>query len=243
VEASKTVNSNGVANVVVNTNATASVPVVYVFDAVMDADHDQVLRLTEHPVQTGADISSHAYLMPATLVLSILMSDSVGQYANETVDSNIIGASASTKATPWSGNPSKSVSAYQQMIALQAARVPLTVSTKLRSYVNMMISSIQSSEDYKTYGGVRMRVAFSQIRTASISAAQPIISARTQDTEATPLGSVTPVPVPASTSKQFNINNYGGTVPVKQSQVQGAGDYSSVNTQALQDITDKLTIH
>jgi hypothetical protein len=229
------------ATIHVASNTTASVPVVYVFDAVMELDHDQQLRMTEHPVQTGADISSHAYLMPATLSMSILMSDSVDQYANTSTNTTTVGASTATKATPWTGSPSKSVSAYQQMIALQAARVPLIISTRLRTYYNMMVTNVQAPEDYRSYGGVRMRLSFGQIRTATISQSQPVVSARTQDTDNTPLGSVTPIPVPAATTQQFNINNYGGVVPVKQSQVQGAGNYSSSNTLVTSSITNALS--
>ena len=247
IEASKTINSSGEATVVVNTNRAANPPTVYVFDAVMELDHDQQLRMTEHPVQTGADISSHAYLMPATLSMTVLMSDSVDQYASSGLASKtlsaITGATTAAKATPWTGNPSKSVSAYQQMIAIQATRAPLIISTRLRSYTNMMITSIQAPENYKTYGGAQMRITFGQIRTASISNSQPVVSARTQDTESTPLGSVTPTAVPATTTKQFNINDYGETVPVQQSQVQGATAWSSSITTGLSALSAVPGVH
>jgi hypothetical protein len=159
------------------TNTAA--PTIYVFDAVLDLEHEQRLEKTRHPIQTGADVSSHAYLMPARVVLNVLMSDVVGSF------------------TPgnFTGNPSKSVSAYLTMLNIQATRMPLTVTTRLRTYFNMMIAGISPREDYKTITGLRMRVELEQILTASTSTVPS--SARPNDTNSTGLGAVSPTPQPA----------------------------------------------
>lgn len=159
----------------------------FVFDAVIGLEHDQRLVKTQHPVQTGADISSHAYLMPAHLALYVGMSDAIAAY----------------KPGMWVGNPSKSVSAYQQMIALQAARVPLVVTTRLRTYNNMLIVCVAPHEDHKTIKGLKMRVELEQIFTASTGPAA--VSTRSNDTNSTGLGPVNPQPVPPTTQKQFAV--------------------------------------
>ena len=157
----------------------------YVFDAVLSLEHDQRLVKTQHPVQTGASISSHAYLMPAQLVLYVGMSDAMQAYA----------------AGIWAGNASKSVSAYQTMLSLQAARIPLTVVTRLRTYNNMIITSVAPREDSKTITGLRMRVELEEIFTAS-TALSPT-SARSNDTASTGLGAVNPVPLSTTAVSQF----------------------------------------
>ena len=87
-----------------------SAPNVYVFDAVLDLEHWQSLVKTQHPIQTGADISSHAYLQPAKLTMYIGMSDAMAAYMADGV-------------TPFSGaSNSKSVNAYQTMLDIQAVR-------------------------------------------------------------------------------------------------------------------------
>jgi hypothetical protein len=192
----------------------------YVFDAVLTLDHEQRLEKTRHPVQTGADISSHAYLMPAQLSLYIGMSDAMAAYA-----SSLTGAT-----TPFTGSPSKSVSAYLTMINLQASRIPLTITTRLRTYKNMIITSVAPHEDSKTITGLRMRIDFEQIFTAAI-ASQPV-SARPGDTDSTGLGQVNTQPPSASVNNQFGVNNANPALPTYNTP--GAGSYSSVNTSNLQ---------
>jgi hypothetical protein len=168
----------------------------YVFDAVLSLEHNQTLTKTMHPVQNGAAISSHAYLNPPTVVMYILMSDVTGQYA------------ATNQTTPpyvqqWIGNKSKSVSAYQQIIALQASRIPLMVTTRLRTYPNMLITDISPHEDAKSIHGARFRVEFGQIFLADVSAAP--VSARPNDTTTTNTGAVSPAPTTATQAAQFGV--------------------------------------
>ncbi len=200
----------------------------YVFDAVLEIDHEQRLEKTRHPVQTGADISSHAYLMPARCAMLVGMSDAMAPYV-------AVAQTQAPYAQPWTGNPSKSVAAYQQMLLLQAARVPLTVTTRLRIYTNMLITSISPREDFKTITGLRMRVEFEQILTGFVST-EPV-SARVDATQSANLGVVNPVPVPASTQTQFQAPQAAASTPTPypswdvvsnfMNRVIGAGSYSS----------------
>lgn len=168
---------------------------VYVFDAVLSIDHNQTLEKTKHPVQTGADISSHAYLMPASVTLDIGMSDVMAAYTG--VNAQGISASA------FSGSASKSVSAYQTLLQLQASRSLLTVTTRLRTYTNMLITSLPPREDYRTITGLRCRVEFEEILTGSVSTSP--VTARPDATQSNGLGVVDPSTVPASTEAQFSV--------------------------------------
>jgi len=216
--------------------------VTYIFDAVLDLEHEQRLEVTRHPVQTGADISSHAYLVPARLVMAVLMSDTVDQYAAGS--QQLDGSGPSTMST-WSGNTSKSVSAYQQMQTLQAARQPLTVVTRLRTYTNMVIASISPREDYKTITGLRMRVEFTEIYTATVATVPN--SARSNTTDSSGLGQTGTQPVSSTTQNQFGVpvNPVGTSLTDLTSSllgylqsgssvdVPGAGSYSSTNINNL----------
>lgn len=214
-------------------------PVTYVFDAVLALEHDQTLTKTHHPVQTGASISSHAYIEPAQLVLNVLMSDVAASY---------VGGAANVQ--PWSGNPSKSVAAYQQMLTLQAARIPLTVVTRLRTYYNMLILKVSPREDDRTITGARFRIEFEQIFIANTLATP--VSARVNDTSSTGLGAVNVQPPSAAVNTQFNIDglpaspedasvdvsSMSGFLSTHPSgvNVPGAGTYSSTNTNSLQQL-------
>jgi len=161
---------------------------LYAFDAELEIEHQQELRRTEHPVQTGTSISDHAYIVPARLVLDVGMSDAMDAYYNPTT---------------WSGSTSKSVSAYQTMLALQFSRIPLSITTRLRTYQNMVIEALTPQESAKTITGLRMRVEFGQIFMADVS--MPAVSARSQDTDTTNLGSLTTQPPSASQTQQNEV--------------------------------------
>lgn len=203
----------------IESTTVMSSPLTYVFDAVLALDHAQTLTKTRHPVQTGAAVNTHAYIEPATLVLDVLMSDAAQGYV-----------AASQNVAPyyqiWPGSTSGSVgnaasrsrSAYQTMLNLQALRIPLTVTTKLRTYSNMLIASIAPREDYKTVTGLRMRVEFEQLFLTSIL----VISARPNDTASNGLGTVSPQ-TPSSTvigsgngttnTGSFGVNPGSGVTP------------------------------
>jgi len=111
-------------------------------------------------------------------------------------------ATGSAIITPWVGtSTSKSVNAYQTMIALQAARQPITLTTRLRTYTNMVITSVAPHEDHKTIAGLRMRVEFEQIFTASTTTTP--VTARPDATQSAGLGQVNPTSVPSTTQTQF----------------------------------------
>ena len=194
-------------------SGSGSTPTTYVFDAVLELEHEQRLEKTRHPVQTGADLSSHAYLMPPRVVMYIGMSDAMAAYASGANNANTTSATPDT-VTPFSGgSTSKSVNAYQTMITLQAARSPLTVTTRLRTYTNMLIASISPREDFKTITGLKMRIEFEQIFTATTVAATTggsvsslgSVSARPDATQQTGLGQVNSGALSTVTSNQFSV--------------------------------------
>ena len=229
---------------------SGSTQTTYVFDAVLDLEHEQRLEKTHHPVQTGADISSHAYLMPARLVMYVGMSDAMDAYSNGQNNANSAGNASPDTVAPFTGtSSSKSVNAYQTMISLQTARQPLTVTTRLRTYTNMMVTAVSPREDYKTITGLRMRVEFEQIFMASMiaggstTASQPAISARPDAAQPAGLGQVNPSPVPKTMQQQFGAPG-GALEPIvgfydandqqayyQAANVPGAGLYSSIPGQ------------
>ena len=214
----------------------------YVFDAVLLLEHNQSLEKTRHPVQTGADISSHAYLLPARLSMMVLMSDAVDQYAVA------VAANQATTFTSWTGGSSKSVSAYQTLLALQAARAPLIITTRLNTYTTMLITALAPVETNQTVAGLRARVDFEQIFTAAFALTP--VSARTNDTQSTGLGAVQPAAPAATITNQYGIplvpaqaeaylgsNNMLGFVAQGNTcSVPGAGAYSSSPTSSLANL-------
>jgi hypothetical protein len=175
---------------------------LYVFDAVYRVMHSRRLRMTEHPTQSGASISDHAFVMPAKVSLEIGMSDAM--------DAFVPGVFAS--------NASKSVSAYETLVALQQGRQPLTLTTRLDTYTSMLIESIDAPDTKETSYGLKATVTLGQIFTGTVTAQS--VSARPQTSDDTSIGSKQPVPISSGDLQRFMT-----TIPTS---VYGAGNVSSI---------------
>jgi len=190
---------------------------MYVFDAVLRAEHSGESHVTEHPVQTGANISDHAYAMPARVTLEIGMSDVMDSY------SHLGDANAQAAAGTWTGTSnSKSVNAFQTLDSWRLNRVLLTLNTRLKSYASMVVESATPTESKETFTGLRCRVVFKQVLIANTQTIAD--SVRPQDTESTNTGTVTGTPPTASQTAQYAATQ-GSTVV-------GAGTWSSNSSSA-----------
>lgn len=142
----------------------------FIFDAFLAVNHRQELKVTEHPVETGAAISDHAYIMPAELRFEVGMSDAMTSVVNGQFDSS------------WS----RSRSAWDILKEIQASRIPLTALTRLGRYENLLITSLEQNDDYRTVTGLRATVVCKQILTAQVKMAA--VSAQPQITDETQAG-------------------------------------------------------
>jgi hypothetical protein len=138
---------------IVTSQKTEEVTVGYFFDVFLRESHSGSVKITEHPVQGGANISDHAYNLPDTLTIEILVSD--------TMDSIVAGQ--------FTGEVTKSVSAYEIIRSLKERRVLCSVRTRLRYYTNMLIESMTVNDDYKSAHSLRCSVSFKQIIMAVVA--------------------------------------------------------------------------
>lgn len=152
----------------------------YFFDAFLKVDHTSKLTMTSHPVEQGANITDHAYLEPQTITMEIGMSDACVSY---------VSGQFQQKYT-------RSVSAYDTLLKLQAERQPLTVHTRLKTYKNMLIENITAPDDYTTLFGLRVTVTLTEIITAKTQTVtiENKTSAEPQKTGTTKKGTVQPIP-------------------------------------------------
>ncbi|GIO06211.1 hypothetical protein J31TS6_22390 [Brevibacillus reuszeri] len=136
------------------------------FDAFLRSTHTSRLKITDHPVQTGAALTDHSYLEPQELTMEIGMSD----------------AAAGLIPGQFTGGWSRSVQAFKVLKELQAIRVPIQVHSRLGLYQNMLIEEISAPDDFTTLNGLRCTVTLreiivAQVRTVKISS-KPAITDR-----------------------------------------------------------------
>lgn len=142
----------------------------YMFDAYFNIEHESDLAITEHPVQTGANISDHAFMKPNILSFEIGMSDVM----TDIFDSNY---------NSFSSEATRSITAYQILRQLQSDRIPINVITKLWTYKNMLIETISAIDSNTTAYGLRATVTLKEIFVASVTTVK--ISERPHKSEET----------------------------------------------------------
>jgi hypothetical protein len=113
-------------------------------DCTLEESYDDRVQITSHPVERGANISDHAFLLPKTVEMRIGWSDSSG------------------KNDMWAQNK------YEEILRLQAKLEPIDVTSGKRLYKNMMITGISVTNDQTTKSTVMAVVRMSEVRFASV---------------------------------------------------------------------------
>lgn len=104
--------------------------------------HEDDVEITEHPVEVGAQISDHAYVLPSIVTLTVGWSASPASASLTDLKGKLFGATPSTLSQP------KEV--YAKLLDMRAKLELLTVVTGKRTYKNMMIRSLQVTTDKDT---------------------------------------------------------------------------------------------
>lgn len=117
----------------------------------LEEHHYDELCITDHPVEQGAQITDHAFKRPAEVIIR-------AGWSNSGTQSVISGLSEvaqllSTQALSFTDitapfNFSEQV--YQQLLNLQATRLPFQIITGKRTYQNMLMRSLAVTTDEKT---------------------------------------------------------------------------------------------
>jgi hypothetical protein len=94
---------------------------------VVNEEHSDDLTITELPVEQGAEITDHAYKRPAELQMQVGWSN------------------AWLSAHPGQG--SDVMALYEQVLDLQASRLPFQIFTGKRAYSNMLVASLRTHTD------------------------------------------------------------------------------------------------
>ena len=94
------------------------------FAVVVEEQHEDRLTITEHPVEQGAKINDHAYVMPAALTISAGVSDTAGE--------------------------GKAREMYDRLLELMRKREPVSIVTGKRLYDNMLVEGVSCTTDKNT---------------------------------------------------------------------------------------------
>lgn len=149
------------------------------FDGIMRTEHSSRVKATQYPVQTGVLMAEHAIIEPISLTIEIMTSDAHNSAIIPNTDflDTIYNAykvvrpyisSAMPKSYVVKGE-GRSAAAWQLLKAMQMARIPITVETRLGTYHNMLIEELSAPDDIKTLHALRCTVRLKEIVVASVA--------------------------------------------------------------------------
>ena len=119
-------------------------------DVTIEEKHKDELKITEHPTETGAAISDHAYMETPELTMKVGWSESAGKL-NGYVGNTALGGATSL------------VAVYESLQSLQKTKLPLIVSTGKRLYTNMLIKSLSCTTDKTTEHVLMIDITFKKV--------------------------------------------------------------------------------
>lgn len=101
---------------------------------------DDVLEITQHPIEQGASITDHSYVKPVMLRIEDIFTDFQGPLAEQ----------------------------YANLLKLQAQREPIKVITGKRTYNNMLIRSLTQVTDANNENILRVHFLLQEINIVSL---------------------------------------------------------------------------
>lgn len=123
----------------------------YFFDGFMEVEHTSKVQITSHPIQTGANISDHAYEEPDELNMKIIMSDAMSSISEDS-EKQFAGIAYT-----------RSVGAYKILRELLKQKKVFSVGTRLKTYDNMMMQSLTVNDNADSMNGLVADISMRQI--------------------------------------------------------------------------------
>lgn len=117
-------------------------------DATLSEGHDLNAEVTAYPVESGSDVTDHVRLLPITVTLDCVVSDTP------------IGSLATRRG----GFSLPSDDAYAHLVSLRNAREPVTIETSLAVFENMVCTAVSIPRAAENGDSLRFSATFTQIQ-------------------------------------------------------------------------------
>lgn len=119
-------------------------------DVTISEVHDDEVTVTQHPVDTGAAISDHAIVQPASVTCVFGWSDS-SRALNSALDGSILKGMQTSKDV------------YDRLVELKNQRALLRLSTGKRKYPSVVITKLKVSTTVDTESAAIIEVTFQEV--------------------------------------------------------------------------------
>jgi hypothetical protein len=122
-------------------------------DVVISEMHSDEIEVTEHPVDTGANISDHAYKKPSECVCTFGWSDN-SRAVNSLLDGSIFRGIENINDI------------YNKLLEIHEKRLPVKLTTAKRVYPQMLIKQLKTVTDKDTENALLIEVTFRELLVA-----------------------------------------------------------------------------
>lgn len=134
-------------------------------DASISEQHNSEVDVTDHEVEEGSLISDHARVRPSTLVLECLVSNTpinIGQ-AQRIVESNGFAFTSTNPSDQLRGVQGHAELTFAKLEALRDQTKLITVVTALKTYENMILTSLSVPRNSSTGESLRFTAGFKNV--------------------------------------------------------------------------------
>jgi hypothetical protein len=122
----------------------------YIIDASVVEEHSFDADVTEHPVESGANIADHVRSKPARVTIDGVVSDTpIGNVADLRI------------ADDPGALPSND--AFTRLLLIRQLREPVTIETDIRTYDNMVLQSLSVPRSKETGEALMFRATFVEV--------------------------------------------------------------------------------
>ena len=125
--------------------------------------HSDELVITEHPIEVGARVADHAYMLPSEVMIRCGWSSSPGPGAPvQDLTYDLIGG-----PTTIGGAVQSIQDIYADLLDMQRMREPIIVFTGKRVYNNMLIKSLRVATDKESEFSLQVMMVLRQVMIVS----------------------------------------------------------------------------
>ena len=117
------------------------------FDSWLTLHHSNSVTITQHPVETGAAISDHAYVNPKRFSFDIGITNSLGD----------------GQFSSFTAAPTRAINAYAALQNRLENRTPMILVCKYGTYDNILIESLDAADDASTIEASKFQIGLVEI--------------------------------------------------------------------------------
>jgi hypothetical protein len=148
-------------------------------DCAISESHVGEVDITEHPVEEGFNVSDHSRPKPDALTLEGIVSNTPFNQSQRTRVIKVLGDTkfqSNSQADRSQGTPGYAEAAYTKLRKLRDTGKIISVVTQIRTYSNMVMTSLAIPRDGKTGDALRFTASFKQIRVVKNKATKKVVS-------------------------------------------------------------------